>query len=85
MKSVAEQCRAMGLAPGDVIYGTEHYAEAWNEARLELLWMGEEVAVWRAQTRNSWTLEWSLPREEANWTLSCREWRKAEGSAGGEE
>jgi hypothetical protein len=71
----AEQCRALGIAVGDTIQGREEGTHGyWNEARLTLLWLGEEVAVWRATKRSSANPAWSEPEESAGWTLDCRQW-----------
>ncbi len=74
--SVADQCRALGLKVGDTIEGTEGGHGWWNTTRLTLLWLGETEAAWRVTDRSSSRPEWSEPREAANWTLSCRDWRK---------
>lgn len=75
--TTADQCRALGLAVGDTIEGREDGSGGyWHEARLTLLWLGDEVAVWRSTTRSSSRPKWSEPQEEANWTLECRQWRK---------
>ena len=76
MNTVADQCRALGLAVGDTIESTKKYADWWYTTRLTLLWLGETHAAWRVTERNSYVLHWSDPHEAANWTLSCREWRK---------
>lgn len=72
--SVADQCRALGVAVGDTIEGTEGGHGWWNTTRLTLLWLGETEAAWRATSRSSNRPEWSEPREAANWTLNCRDW-----------
>lgn len=75
--SAAEQARALGLAVGDTIEGREEAPRGyWHEARLTLLWLGDEVAVWRATERSSERPNWSEPEECADWTLECRQWRK---------
>ncbi|MBC8741694.1 hypothetical protein F6X40_34600 [Paraburkholderia sp. UCT31] len=74
--STADQCREMGIELGDVIEGRESYPGGWNEARLKLLWLGEDVAVWSEQSRDSRSPEWDAPEERSNWTLDCREWRR---------
>ena len=76
--SVADQCRALGLSIGDTIEGTEGGKEWWNTTRLTLLWLGETEAVWRVTSRTSNRPQWSVPREAANWTLSCRDWRRVD-------
>lgn len=79
--SIATQCRKLGLQIGDTIEGREEYPGGWSEARLTLLWLGEEVAAWRVTERSSSHPEWSEPEESADWTLECREWRKLELAA----
>jgi hypothetical protein len=75
--SPADQCRALGLAVGDTIEGREEAPGGyWHEARLTLLWLGEEAAVWRVTERSSERPAWSEPEECADWTLECRQWRK---------
>ncbi|MBP8789609.1 MAG: hypothetical protein KBH41_19520 [Azonexus sp.] len=74
--SVADQCRALGLKVGDTIEGTEGGNGWWNTTRLTLLYLGETEAAWRVTDLSSSRAEWSKPREAANWTLSCRDWRK---------
>lgn len=81
--STAEQCRALGINVGDTIEGFEgSRAGYWNKTRLTLLWIGEEVAVWRVTSRSSERQEWSKPSEAADWTLDCREWRKVDSGKG---
>ena len=76
-KTVADECRAMGLQIGDTIEGTQSGKGWWETARLTLLWLGEQEAVWR-MTRQTGASQpqWSEPCESVNWTLSCREWKK---------
>jgi hypothetical protein len=75
--NAADECRALGLQVGDTIEGTERDAgDWWNTTRLTLLWLGDEIAVWRVISIASPQSEWSEPVEAANWTLSCRDWRK---------
>lgn len=74
---VADQCRDLGVAVGETIVGREGGGgDWWHEARLTLLWLGQEEAVWSVQSRTNVNPDWSEPREEVNWTLECREWRK---------
>lgn len=70
--NTADQCRAMGLSIGDTIEG----AARESTARLTLIWLGETEVVFRVRERIGRHGEWSEPRESANWTLSCRDWRK---------
>jgi hypothetical protein len=71
----ADQARELGLRIGSVIQGREtHPNGEWSEARLRLLWLGKEVAVWAAQYRDSGARHWSEPGDSAAWTLSARDW-----------
>ncbi len=78
--SVASQCRAMGLRIGDTIEGTERGNGWWSTARLTLLWLGETEAAWRVTERGSSQPQWSEPREDTNWVLYYRDWRKVNGA-----
>jgi hypothetical protein len=72
----ADQCREMGLAVGDTIEGRESYGGHWNESRLTVLFIGQEVAVFNEHEHNDLQPDWVDHGETANWTLNCREWRK---------
>ena len=73
--SSAEQAREMGITLGDMIEGREHYSRgAWSDARLQLVWIGETVAVWKVWRRNNERPEWRYTGEQANWTLDGRRW-----------
>lgn len=73
--NIAEQCRAMGIAIGDTIHGREEgHGGYWHEARLTLLWLGDQVAVWRETERSIGRPAWSEPEESADWSLDCRQW-----------
>ena len=75
--NTADQCRAMGLAVGDIIVGRETYGDEWSESRLELLFVGESVAVFREYVRNNYGQpEWRKDGESGNWTLNCKQWSK---------
>lgn len=76
----AGQCREMGLVVGDVIQGREHYGEHWRDSRLTLIFISEEVAVFKEECRNSRQPDWRDYGESACWTLNCRQWHKI-GSA----
>lgn len=78
--SVADHCRAMGLAVGDTIEGTESGRGWWNTTRLTLLWMGETEAMWRVTYRSNRYPNWTSPREAANWTLTARDWVRVDAS-----
>ncbi len=83
--NTADQCRALGLVVGDTIIGREEYAKGWNEAKLTLLWLGAEVAVFLSTDRSSARPAWSDPEESADWTLEFRDWKKLPRTdAGGE-
>lgn len=77
--SSAEQIRQMGLAVGDTIEGREEHGIWWEDSRLTLLWLGEQVAVWRVESRAKSQPEWQDYGEGLNWDLSCRRWRRVEG------
>ena len=74
----ADKCRAMGLRVGDTIEGREGDENGtwWDITRLTLIWLGDEVVVWRQTHINHMSNEWSDPREEADWSLDYRYWRK---------
>ena len=79
--SQADQCREMGLVVGDVIEGREMYGGHWNESRLTVLFIGQEVAVFNEHERNDLQLDWVDHGETADWTLNYRVWRKVGGAA----
>lgn len=75
--TTADQCRRLGLVVGDTIIGREAGPRGiWHEARLTLLWVGQEEAMWREQTRTDEKPEWTEPCEAGDWTLDARNWRK---------
>jgi invasion protein IalB len=74
--NTADQCRLLGIEVGDTIEGMETSGHYWHQARLTLLWLGEEVAVFRVTDRSNSQPEWSEPEESGDWTLECRVWRK---------
>ena len=77
--NTAEACREMGVKVGDTIIGREGGEDWWHEAALTLLWIGEDVAVFRYSSRTSDNPKWRLAdRETASWDLTCRDWRFAE-------
>lgn len=82
--NTAEQCRLLGLEVGETIEGREGVGTYWNEARLTLLWVGDEVAVFRVTERSSERPKWSKPEESGDWTLECRKWRKLPPSTEGQ-
>lgn len=75
MNSIRSQCARLNVQVGDTIEGTEKWRDGWNTTRLTLLWLGQEVAVWRETSRASHRPEWSKPQESSDWTLDCRVWR----------
>jgi hypothetical protein len=78
--SAAEQIKALGLVVGDTIFGREEHGRYWHEARLTLLWVGEELAVWREQSRCQDEPEWQDMGEVSDWSLDCRQWKKVSTS-----
>lgn len=79
--TTADQVRELGLSVGDVIVGRENWGHEWSDVELTLLFVGEEVAVFRERNRSTedgvMTEKWSKPKETANWTLAFRDWIKA--------
>lgn len=75
-RDAARQCREMGLKVGDTIIGREgDKAGRWfNETKLTLLFVGEQVAAWKVTRRNNSLPKWRDDGEAANWTLDCRKW-----------
>jgi hypothetical protein len=69
----ADQARSLGLVVGDTIEGREGN----HTARLKLLWVGDDVAVWRYWSRvdGGRTVDYG---ESASLDLSCRDWVKVE-------
>jgi hypothetical protein len=74
-KSSADYVRSIGVQVGDTIQGLEQWPNGWTVTRLTLLWLGEEIAVWRSVSRGSWSRNWTKPKETANWDLGCRDWQ----------
>ena len=75
--SSADQCHQLGLQVGDTIEGRcEFHSGYWTEARLTLLWLGNQAACFRVSGRNINQPEWSEPHESCAWVLDFREWRK---------
>jgi hypothetical protein len=73
--SSADQAREIGLVVGDTIEGREHHRDGtWNDARIQLVWLGETATVWRGWRRTSSQPEWRYTGEQANWSLDCRKW-----------
>ncbi len=79
--SPAKQCREMGLQVGDTIIGRETYSNGhWSEAKLTLLFTGNDLVVWQVMRRNNEEPCWLLIGEESNWTLGCRGWWKVQAA-----
>lgn len=70
----AKQARALGLKVGDVIFGRAETRGHWNEVKLQLLFLGREVCVWRSWRRTKTAPRWKAEGESAHWDLSCRPW-----------
>lgn len=77
--NTANQCQKLGLAVGETIFGREEGpGGCWHEARLTLLWLGQQEAMWSVQERSDRRPDWSEPRESGDWTLECRNWQKVD-------
>ena len=73
---VTDQIKEMSLVVGDTIQGKETYSlGGWHEARLKLLWVGQQEAVWHLHTRTDRKPEWLDQGEAVNWTLNNRNWK----------
>jgi hypothetical protein len=74
--NAADQCREWGLCLGSVIVGREtHNCGEWNEKKLKLIFLGKQCCVWDVWSKFSDAgYEFLYMGEQANWTLSCREW-----------
>lgn len=73
----AGQCRQMGIKVGDTIVGRENYSNGkWSEAKLSLLFLGKEAAVWKVMRRSNDQPRWRTDGEKSNWILDHREWWK---------
>ena len=80
-KNNAQQTKQMSLSVGDTIIGREGYfvgdhsnGEWWQESMNTLLWVGEEVCVWKVKSRRKNDPQWRDDGERANWTMDCRRW-----------
>lgn len=71
--SVAGQCRQMGVSVGDLIEGVDRCG---NLERLQLLWLGETLAVFSVSRRAAGRDIWDASFESANWVLHVRPWYK---------
>lgn len=77
--SCAEQCAELEIGVGDFIVGRETYGPgSWSEAKLQCLWIGESVVVWKVWRRTDEEPNWRYDGEKANWSLDCRDWEKVE-------
>lgn len=78
--STADHCKQLGLSVGDTIFGREEGGVGyWHEAKLTLLWVGCEEAVWRVEERSESWPEWRVTdRESGDWCLTAREWKKVD-------
>ena len=76
--TVVDKIKELGLSPGDTIKFRENFVNGpWVEYRLQLLWHGEQVAVWLSSTRlGNKPNSWSTPRETARPTLAYGNWIK---------
>lgn len=74
----ADQARSLGLVVGGTIEGREHD----HTARLQLLWIGEDVAVWRYWSKLDGWQQAKHCGEVTDWNLSYRDWVKVEASDG---
>lgn len=71
----AAQCHELGLVPGHVIVSREQLSnDSWSEAKLTLLWLGAELAVWNVQRRTDLAPNWIFSGEQSDWTLTNRDW-----------
>ena len=72
----ADQVRAMGLQVGDRIMGIAENLDGYHEALLEVLWIGAQVVVFKAQCRYGADADWEPPYESGAWSLAFRPWTK---------
>jgi hypothetical protein len=72
----AQQAREMGLVVGDTIVGREgnEITGWWQEQRLTLLFIGEQLCVWRSEWRNHSSQVFREPTEQSAWSLKDRSW-----------
>ena len=70
--TAAEQVRELGIKVGDTIEGSQ----GEHTARLTLLWVGEEIAVWRYVSIVDGEIIGDF--ECADWDLGDRDWLKVE-------
>jgi hypothetical protein len=72
----AQQARNLGLRVGEVIIGRKEIGTNWHEVKLELIFLGRQVCVWKVSRRTQAARRWRSEGESAHWDLSCRTWRK---------
>jgi len=71
----ADQARSLNLKLGDTIRGKESNGTAWwHEARLSLIYLGRESAVYRYQCRTNTNAVWQDRGEMSSFCLTDREW-----------
>jgi len=71
----ADQARSLNLKLGDTIRGKESNGTAWwHEARLSLIYLGRESAVYRYQCRTNTNAVWQDRGEISSFCLTDREW-----------
>lgn len=68
----AHQVRELGLKIGDVIQALEVMDSP--AIRLELLWVGEEIAVWKMLSYRNSTGRWEYSGEKAYIHLYYNQW-----------
>tara|TARA_R110000868_G_scaffold59128_1_gene181570 strand:+ start:1724 stop:2074 length:351 start_codon:yes stop_codon:yes gene_type:complete len=78
-RTQADEIKSLGLKVGDVIRGKEGGDIPgrlwWHEVRLKVIWVGEKQVVYRKQWRSNHHPDgWHDDGEDANFTLSCREY-----------
>lgn len=73
----ANQCRAWGLVVGDTIIGRQEDGDyGWTEAKLTVLWIGQNEVMFSEKTRTFNRPRWSGATETADWCLGRRGWSK---------
>jgi len=77
--SLADRMRASGLRVGDRIQYTERVAGGLRDVRLTLLWVGEELAVWRVCHRYA-IGPWCEQGETASWDPRDKIWSRVDDS-----
>jgi len=80
--SPADLVRELDLAVGDTIACADRIGGKLEFTRLTLLWVGEEVAVWRVKRRWDGAVTWRDDGENAYWNLTQHRWSKVDDSDG---